>query len=55
MRTIYKLNEDDIKKILADHFEALPEEIKIGHMVDKEAFGGEPEIRTVIEIDTVQE
>ncbi len=54
MRIIYKLNEDDIKKILADHFEALPEEIKIMHMVD-EGFGNEREIRTEIEIDTVQE
>ena len=29
MRIIYKLNEDDIKKILADHFEALPEDVEI--------------------------
>lgn len=55
MRIIYKLNEDDIKKILADHFEALPEEIKIGHMVNATGFGEEPEVRTEIEIDTIQE
>lgn len=32
MRIIYKLNEYDIKKILADHFEALPEDIEIRDM-----------------------
>ena len=55
MRIIYKLNEDDIRKILADHFEALPEEIKIGHMVNAEGIGDEPLVRTEIEIDTIQE
>lgn len=55
MRIIYKLNEDDIAKILADHFDALPEEVKIGHRVDAEGFGEEPKITTEIEINTVQE
>lgn len=55
MRIIYKLNEDDIAKILADHFDALPEEVKIGHLVDAEGFGEEPKITTEIEINTVQE
>lgn len=53
MRIIYKLNEEDIKKILADHFEALPEEVKFSHMVSN--FGEDAEIRTEIEIDTIQE
>ena len=29
MKITYTLNEDDIKKILADHFETTPEDIEI--------------------------
>ena len=54
MRTIYKLNEDDIKKILADHFEALPEEVEITHAVS--GFdNNEQKVKTEITIDTVVE
>lgn len=55
MRTIYKLNEDDIKKILADHFEALPEEVEITHMVDSGFDNNEQKVKTEITIDTVVE
>ena len=55
MRTIYKLNEDDIKKILADHFEALPEEVEITHMVDRGFDNNEQKVKTEITIDTVVE
>ena len=29
MKITYTLNEQDIKKILADHFETLPEDVQI--------------------------
>ena len=55
MRTIYKLNEDDIKKILADHFEALPEEVEITHAVYSGIDNNEQKVKTEITIDTVVE
>ena len=53
MRIIYKLNEDDIKKILADHFEALEDEVKIEHVTA--GFEDRIETQTRIVIETVQE
>ena len=29
MKITYTLNEDDLKKLLADHFETLPEDVQI--------------------------
>ena len=50
MKVIYKLNEDDIKKILADHFEALPEDIQF--QIERQPEGI---ARIRIQIDTVLE
>ena len=32
MKIIYVLDEADIKKVLADHFETLPEDVEINHV-----------------------
>ena len=32
MKITYTLNEDDLKKLLADHFETLPEDVEINHV-----------------------
>lgn len=53
MRIIYKLDENDIRKILADHFEALEDEVKIEHVTI--GFEDRMETQTRIEIDTVQD
>ena len=39
MRIIYKLEETDIKKVMADRFEALPEDVKITYLIDKDFTG----------------
>lgn len=49
MRIIYKLDEEDIKKIMADHFEALPGEVKIENL----HYDDQDHVR--IQIDTLVE
>ena len=51
MKVIYKLDEDDVKKLLADHFEALPEEIQFNYLCLKD----EGVVKMSIQIDTVLE
>lgn len=54
MRIIYKLDENDIRKILADRFEALPEDVKFTYLIDRDC-ALEERAQVRIEIDTVQE